>query len=240
MTTIGAITIGQAPRNDIVPALQDHLGGSVRFVQAGALDHITPEEITAIAAEPGEQGYQTRLKDGPPLPLLAHDRMVPYLQGALDRVLAEGAEVVAVLCAADWKELRSDTVLINAGPLLDGVVHQLARGRRLGVIRPRPNAPAEDVAREAAFAAHQIDAVTTVLNPYAPDTTVEDFARVGRELRDQGAEMVWMGCMGMDGAMRNAVRSTAGCTVLNAQGLLASVLQQAVEGLPISEPAGVS
>ena len=51
MTTIGLITVGQAPRSDVVPDMAAILGADVEIVEAGALDGLAREEITPLAPE---------------------------------------------------------------------------------------------------------------------------------------------------------------------------------------------
>jgi protein AroM len=45
---IGAITIGQAPRTDVMEDLDDILRGDVELIQAGALDLLTLEEVETL------------------------------------------------------------------------------------------------------------------------------------------------------------------------------------------------
>ena len=45
MKKIGAITVGQSPRVDLIPEIQPILGDSVEIIQAGALDGLSKEEI---------------------------------------------------------------------------------------------------------------------------------------------------------------------------------------------------
>ena len=46
MKKIGAITVGQSPRVDLIPEIQPILGDSVEIIQAGALDGLSKEEIS--------------------------------------------------------------------------------------------------------------------------------------------------------------------------------------------------
>ena len=48
MKKVGAITIGQAPRTDILSDVEAILGGELELVQAGALDGMTPAEVEAL------------------------------------------------------------------------------------------------------------------------------------------------------------------------------------------------
>ena len=44
MKKIGAITVGQSPRVDLIPEIQPILGDSVEIIQAGTLDGLSKEE----------------------------------------------------------------------------------------------------------------------------------------------------------------------------------------------------
>ena len=47
--TVGMVTIGQAPRVDVVPEMAK-LMGSAEIIERGALDGLTPREIEVLAA----------------------------------------------------------------------------------------------------------------------------------------------------------------------------------------------
>ena len=49
MTKVGLITVGQAPRSDVVPDMAAILGGDVEIVEAGALDGLSREQIAPLA-----------------------------------------------------------------------------------------------------------------------------------------------------------------------------------------------
>ena len=54
MKKIGAITVGQSPRVDLIPEIQPILGDSVEIIQAGALDGLSKGEIAKFVPRPGE------------------------------------------------------------------------------------------------------------------------------------------------------------------------------------------
>ena len=64
MKKIGAITVGQSPRVDLIPEIQPILGDSVEIIQAGALDGLSKEEIAKFVPRPGENVLVSRLTDG--------------------------------------------------------------------------------------------------------------------------------------------------------------------------------
>ena len=68
MKKIGAITVGQSPRVDLIPEIQPILGDSVEIIQAGALDGLSKEEIAKFVPRPGEkcpcvETYRRNLSD---------------------------------------------------------------------------------------------------------------------------------------------------------------------------------
>ena len=61
---VGAITIGQSPRMDVVQELFPLMGEQVELIQAGALDGLTREDIQAFAPGPEDYTLISRLRDG--------------------------------------------------------------------------------------------------------------------------------------------------------------------------------
>ncbi len=105
MKTIGMITIGQAPRDDVVPEMEKVLGPEVRIVQAGALDGQSRADIAALAPAPGQFPLITRLLDGTSV-VIAKEAIIPRLQACLDRLAAE-ATGFALLCTGTFPRFRS-------------------------------------------------------------------------------------------------------------------------------------
>ena len=55
MKKIGAITVGQTPRTDLIPEIAPILGDSIEIIQMGGLDGLTKEEIQTMTPAPGER-----------------------------------------------------------------------------------------------------------------------------------------------------------------------------------------
>ena len=54
MKKIGAITVGQTPRTDLIPEIAPILGDSIEIIQMGGLDGLTKEEIQTMTPAPGD------------------------------------------------------------------------------------------------------------------------------------------------------------------------------------------
>ncbi|MGH3750343.1 MAG: AroM family protein, partial [Micromonosporaceae bacterium] len=60
MAVLGVVTIGQAPRDDLVPEMVPLLPPA-RIVEHGALDGMSAAQIADLAPKPGEQPLTSRL-----------------------------------------------------------------------------------------------------------------------------------------------------------------------------------
>lgn len=232
MRRIGTLTIGQSPRDDVVPALKAALRRPVEVLERGALDGLDMQAIAALAPDPGEVGLVSRLRDGTEV-LLSQRKLMPLMQAGLDELVAAGAELVVVLCGADWSGLRSDVLLVNPGRLFPAVIGALAAGRKLGIIKPSP----EQVEKERSrYAAMGIEAAVTAASPYAAPARLELARAAARDLARAGVDLVWMTCIGMDEAMREVVAQETGRPVILARSLLGAILEQLLTPAAVAEP----
>jgi protein AroM len=224
---IGMATIGQAPRDDVVPAMRAYLPAGLEIVERGALDGLSYEETRPYWAKPGEVGIVTQLRDGSSV-LLSHAKILPAMQASVDGLVAEdGADLVVVLCGANWSELRSDTLIVNPGTLFPAVIGSLAAGRRLGIIKPDAGQIEKERARYAALG---IDATVTAASPYAGPDRLNLACVAAEQLRDAHCDLVWMTCIGMDAPMRDIVAEVTGAPVILAHALLARIVTELLEG----------
>ena len=223
MHTIAFATIGETPRDDVVPAMRDHLPAGARLVERGCLDGLSPEEVAGLGPDAGEVGIVTRLRAGGST-LLSHGKILPRMQRCTDGLIRdEGADVVVVLCGADWSAIRADRLVVNPGRLFPAVVGALAHGRRLGIIKPSPGQVAAERER---YRGMGIDAIVVAASPYAGQERFALAGAAGDVLRAAGCDLVWMTCIGMDPAMRDVVADVTGKPVILAQALLARVVAE--------------
>ncbi len=223
MTTIGFTTIGESPRDDIVPGMMEILPAGTEAAQRGCLDGLSRPEIDALAPEDGEVGIVTLLKSGDSV-LLSHKKILPIMQRKVDELVREeNAELIVILCGADWTAIRCDRLVINPGKVFPGVVSGLAAGRRLGVIKPSAGQVEQELKRYTSLG---IDAVVTSASPYAGAERIELARKAAEELKAERCDLIWMTCVGMDRAMRDEVAEITGKPVILAQSILARVVSE--------------
>ena len=89
MVKIGAITIGQSPRDDIIRDIRPLLGEEIQLLQAGGLDGLSREEIEAFTPQPGDYVLISKLRDGSSV-VFAERYILPRLQACIDRLEEDG------------------------------------------------------------------------------------------------------------------------------------------------------
>ncbi len=222
MDRIGMVTVGQSPRDDLVPAMEAVFSRRVRVLQAGVLDGLSPEEIRSLGPASSEPGIVARLRDGGEV-LLSHGKIIPRVQRCVDQLRVERVELLVILCGGDWSALRSDVLIVNPGRLFPAIISALSAGWRLGVIKPSPG-QIESARKQ--FASYGIEATVTAASPYTGAQRLVDVRRVAERLRDAGVDLVWMTCVGMDEPMRAIVREVTEKPVVLARSILARVIDE--------------
>jgi protein AroM len=230
MDSLAMITVGQAPRDDLVPHMEAVFRRKVPIWQAGVLDGLSAEAVAMLAPDLGEVGIVARLLDGSHA-LLSHRKILPRVQALVDRAVERGPRLIVILCGSDWSALRSPVLIVNPGRIFPAVVSAVASGRRLGIIKP--SAGQVDQAR-AQFAARGIDTVVTAASPYAGEQRLRDVRAAADALRDAGVDLVWMTCVGMDEAMRAIVSDVTGKPVILARTLLARLIDEFLAVEPVA------
>jgi protein AroM len=223
MRTIGFATIGQTPRDDLVPYLVDQIGVPVRVLQGGVLDEVSEEEMASL--DHGSVGLHmvTRLRDGGSA-RLSYEAAVPRMQVVVDRLVQDGADLVVILCGADWSRIAGRVPVVNPGKLFPNVIQALGAGSKVGVVKPSAGQVEHTIVQYQALG---LDVTVTSAFPY--DSHAVEAAREAAEaLRDAGAELVWMTCVGMGEDMRAAVREICDVPIVLARSILARTIGELV------------
>jgi protein AroM len=128
---IGALTIGQSPRPDLVAPLE-HLMQDCEIVQAGALDDLTLDDLP----DPSNAAYPlaTQMRDGHTV-MVDTNFIASKLQGALNRLETSGVVATLLLCAGTFDDLRGKQPLFVPFKICCEVLHALQM-TSIGLITP--------------------------------------------------------------------------------------------------------
>src|SRR5215831_141324 len=87
---VGLVTIGQAPRLDVVPEMTAAIGAGIEVREAGALDGLTSPEIEALRPSGQDEILVTRLRDGSAV-FLGKEKIVGLVERRIATLEREGA-----------------------------------------------------------------------------------------------------------------------------------------------------
>ena len=219
--SVGLITIGQAPRVDMVPEMTTWLG-PVRTIERGALDGMTPDGVTALYPTPDDYALITRLSDGSSA-TIAERHILPRIQSAITDLEAEGAEVVILLCTGKFPQFDHERPLLTAERLIVEGVRAITAGARIGVICPLPEQ--ERLTRDKWFDLSD-DLHVASGSPYDEDS--DDLRRAARRLREIEVDYLVLDCMGYTQEMKELVRKEAGAPVLLARSVVARLAAEVI------------
>jgi protein AroM len=217
-STVGLVTIGQSPRPDIRTTYEVILGPAIRMIEAGALDGLDAAAIRRLRPSDDDTPLVT-LFDSDEV-RIGKRNVTPLLQRAINRVVADGAAIVVVLCTGHFEGLRATVPLIEPDRVLDGFMRAIQPAGRLGVIMP-------DDGQEGMMRRkwHGYDLTLATASPYQPPTTWE--AVIAR-LNASHVESIVLDCMGFGSEAKAYFRNRTGVPILCAQTATAHLVRDLV------------
>ena len=198
---LGTLTIGQAPRPDVVPIIDRHVPAEIRRIHRGVLDGLSHGEIDRrYRPEPGEPVLVTRLQDGTEVEL-SRRRMKGGVQEALRALEAEGCDAILLLCTGTFDGLECNKAwLVEPDHIIPAVVAGLIEKRQLGVMVPIASQIGSESGKWRPLYRPPIFAAAS---PYGatPDAVVD----AGMELQARGADAILLDCIGFTERHREAL-----------------------------------
>jgi protein AroM len=223
--TLGTLTIGQAPRPDVVPIIERHVPAETRLIHRGVLDGLSRGEIAErYEADPDEAALITRLQDGTSVNL-SRRRMRDGVQSALGTLEDDGCDVILLLCTGTFIGLECHRAwLIEPDHIIPATIAGLIEQRQLGIIVPIAGQVTSEAEKWQPLARAPLFAVAS---PYmAGDDAV--FA-AGRELREKGAAAILLDCIGFTERHRAALGGL-GLPVILSNAVAAKAVGELLEG----------
>jgi len=222
---LGTLTIGQAPRPDVVPIIDRYVSPAVRRIHRGVLDGLSRAEIAArYQPQGGEPELVTRLQDGTEI-VLSRRRMKDGVQQTLRTLEAEGCDAILLLCTGTFDGLGCDKAwLVEPDHIIPGMVAGLVEQRQLGVIVPIASQIGSESGKWRVL--HR-PPVFAAASPYGG--TEDALVDAGKELRAKGAEAILLDCIGFTERHREALLPL-GLPVILSNAVAAKALSELLGG----------
>lgn len=218
MTIIGLITIGQSPREDIMASMFGSCPPS-GILERGALDSLSLDQINDLKPCDGEHPLVSRIRDGSEV-VIAKERLMSYMQSAVDSAIRAGAGLVVILCTGEFTQLSIPVPAVYPDRVLGHVVEAVLPRGTVGVMLPHPG-QMESMREKWRTDARTFDGVA--VSPY---TGVDELARQAVSLKNRGADLIVLDCMGFDLAMKRTVAAASGLPVILANRLVGRVVEE--------------
>jgi protein AroM len=219
-TKIGAITIGQSPRVDVVPEMETILGPGIAVLQAGALDGLTHGQINELRPGPDDLVLVSRLTDGSSVKL-GESRILPRIQSCVTKLEAEGAELIVLICTGKFPvRFQSNRPLIYPQPILHAVAPKLAFNGKIGVINP----DRDQLKQCREIWGQSVATVEAVAG--SPYGALAEISAAAHSLKGKPLDLIVMDCIGYTVAMKDLVREITGKPVILARTLIARIISE--------------
>jgi len=222
---LGTLTIGQAPRPDVVPIIDRYVSAEVRRIHRGVLDGLSHAEIAArYKPEEGEPELVTRLQDGTEI-TLSRARMKDGVQQTLAALEAEGCDAILLLCTGTFDGLECKKAwLIEPDHIIPAMVAGLVEQHQLGVLVPIASQIGSESGKWRVLHRPPIFAAAS---PYGG--TEDALVDAGKELKAQGSDAILLDCIGFTERHRQALLPL-GLPVILSNAVAAKALSELLGG----------
>ncbi len=220
--TLGIVTIGQAPRDDIAALFAEHAPAGTKVILRGCLDGMSDAEIEAIAPENGGDTLYTRLRGDRDV-RISKKAVIARSPGMLARLRDDGADVIVYACTGDFPPMQGDQGVLFPSRVLNGLSAALLPNGRLGILIPLAE-QAEKLASK--WARPGLEVVAEALAPSA-DAAEADAA--ARRLAARAPDLVAMDCMSYTPATKAWVTPALGVPTLLAITATGRVLREMLD-----------
>lgn len=204
---IGAITVGQSPRNDVTGEIENLLDG-VELIQRGALDGLTTSEIAALAPQAGDYVLVTRLADGTSV-RIAKKYILERMQYHIDDLMAQGIDGILLLCTGDFPAFTCPKPVLYPQKLLQYFVAATCADQVVGVLIPDSSQIPQSTARWMQNGVKQVR-----VEPATPYGNPEEVILAAQRLHQQGAAVIIMDCIGYTEKMKEEIKKQTGLPVV--------------------------
>ncbi|PJI09282.1 MULTISPECIES: AroM family protein [Clostridium] len=223
MKKVGAITVGQSPRIDVIPEMKMVLGEEIEVIEIGALDGLSKEEINEFKPEEGDYVLVSRLNDGTSASF-AEKHIIPRLQNCIEYLEEAGAEIIVFICTGAFPNaFKSNKLLLYPQRLLYSLVPELAVNEKIGVFVPLEKQKRQSYDKWSE-SGKKIEVVSG-----SPYDNIEKLTKASIELKEKDVDVIVLDCIGYNLKMKNLIREITGKPVILPRTIVSRVVREMLE-----------
>lgn len=220
MKKIGMLTIGQSPRNDLIPMLKEIIG-NVEIIEAGALDGVSYEEVKEIDLKLDDYILVTRMRDGREVKI-TKKWVLPRMQEKLDEIESHGVRLTVVMCTGKFPQFKSKGIVVTPMEIMKGVLEATIKSGKIGVVYPTH----EQI--EGGYATWErpgVEIYGDSVSPYEAD----DVDALCERLAKENLDIILLNCFGFPLSIKNTVIEKTGVPALHSSALVARVVKELIQ-----------
>ena len=220
LVKVGLLTIGQSPREDLVPEMNPFFLPQIQILEKGLLDNLSPEEIRRLKPKTGEIPLVTRLRKGSSVQL-SEKKISSLLPEAIDSMKKKmKVKVVGVLCTHDFQKTEFPPWIIFPFNSLKFLITRIINIKCLGVV-----VPLEGQIDAAKKKWKKDKVIVEVKSPYARGKSWKEIAQ---NFSRKKVEVVILDCIGYKIKDKRALQKLLSVPVLLPRVVLAFAIDQHV------------
>jgi protein AroM len=220
---IGVVTIGQSPRDDIIPEIREVLGPEVEIVERGALDGLSLKEVNEFYQGEAGQTLITRMKDGTEVKI-TKKHIVTRLKNCILELEGKGVEISILLCTEDFPEIESQKILLRPDRVLQSMVKAILKKGKLGVIIPSLD---QIQATKKKWDSTGFSVVVGAISPYTG--TEKEIIEIANKFKNLKVDLIILDCIGFNRMTKAIFRDVTKKPVLLPRTILGGIAREIVE-----------
>ncbi|MCF8532189.1 MAG: AroM family protein [Reyranella sp.] len=220
--TLGIVTIGQAPRDDIAELFAAQAPPGTRIVLRGALDGLSDAEVDALPPASGADTLYTSLRGGRDV-RISKQAVIDRSPEALARLRADGCNAIVYACTGEFPPMPGDENVLFPSRVLAGLAEGLLPRGRLGLLVPLAE-QGEKLAKKWARPGLEV-----VVEAVVPSAGGAEVAAAARRLGRHRPDLVALDCMSYTPATKAAVKDEIEVPVLLAVTATGRVLRELLD-----------
>ncbi len=221
MVRVGAVTIGQSPRVDVVPEIVEVTGQGIEFVECGALDDFTLEQTKRLAPKAGDYVLVSRMRDGASV-TMAERHVTPLLRKCVQKLDAQDVDLIAMLCTGVFPEFETKKLVLRPDRLLEKTVDAVIEKGTLGVLTPI----LEQVPQTRKRWEAQKPKMKVVVEHALPYATADQVTAAAEKLVEADVDLIVLDCIGYNKTMKRIVREVTGRPAVLPRTVLARMITE--------------
>lgn len=224
MIKIGAITVGQSPRTDLMPDMETIFMDTIEVIQMGGLDGLTKEEIeTFTPTGPDDHVLVSRLCDGTSV-TFGESHVIPRMQTCITALEAQGVSLILFLCTGEFPEdFQSNVPLIFPNRILTSVVPAAMPNCRLAVFTPSADQVNQVTQKWLRASAGSVSVI-----PVSPYNGLDPVLEATSQIQTDEVDMIVMDCIGYTVEMKDRIHAMTGKPVVLPRTLVARMINELV------------